>query len=102
MTVVSPGFIIADYAQLLEDMRAMVRHEIQSHKSPTTAAPTTGNNPRTARQIAEKFGVCLATVWEWAREGKFASHKMGGRTYFFEEEVIAALEKNQRSTKKGR
>jgi hypothetical protein len=88
------------YTQLIEDFRAIVRHELQTHTpAPATAQNETGKDPRTVRQVADKFGVCVATVWEWARTGKIASHKIGGRTYFFEQEVIAALEKNQRTLK---
>ena len=91
------------YAQLIEDVRAVVRHELQTHALTPTATPNeTGKEPKTARQIATLFGVCVATIWEWTRAGKFSSHKIGGRTYFFEQEVVAALHQQQRTEKKGR
>ena len=90
---------IINYDQFLEDIEARFR---RVHQAPPTPTPAATKEPKSVRQIAEKFDVCVATVWEWARVGKIASHRIGGRTYFFEEEVIAALEKQQRSTKKGR
>jgi hypothetical protein len=91
------------YTQLLEDIRAVIRHELPHTGATPQAAPAdTGRTPRTAKQIAEKFDVCVATVWEWCRQGKFGSHKMGGRTYFFEDEVLAALNTQQRTHKKSR
>ena len=93
---------VVSYDQLMEDVEARMRRVLQSHHAPAPSLYIPAKEPRTVRQIAEKFNVCVATVWEWARTGKIASHKMAGRTYFFDEEVIAALEKTQRSTKKGR
>jgi len=93
---------IANYDQFLEDVEARVRRVLQSQNTSAIPFHAPTKEPKSVRQIAEKFDVCVATVWEWARAGKIISHKMGGRTYFFEEEVIAALETQQRSTKKGR
>lgn len=91
------------YAQVIEDLRAMLRHELSAHTPAPAAAPAdTARTPQTAKQIAGKFGVCVATVWEWCRQGKFASHKIGGRTYFFEDEVLAALQSKERTKKAGR
>lgn len=91
------------YEQMMEDFRAMMRHEIQTHASPpATSKFIPAKEPKSARQIAEQFGVCVATVWEWARVGKIASHKIGGRTFFFAEDILDALETKQRSPKKGR
>lgn len=91
------------YAQVIEDLRAMVRHELSTLTPALAAAPTDAVRlPRTAKQIAEHFNVCVATVWEWCRQGKFASHKIGGRTYFFEDEVLAALNSKERTKKIGR
>ncbi len=103
MAINSQGIVLVDYAQLIEDFRAVVRHEL-SHTgaAPQSAPADTSKTPRTAKQIAEQFNVCVATVWEWCRQGKFASHKIGGRTYFFEDEVLAALKSQQRTQKLAR
>jgi hypothetical protein len=97
----SQGIVVVNYTQLIEDVRAVIRHELLG-TVPTTQATPEAPAPRTAKQIAAKFDVCVATVWEWCRQGKFASHKIGGRTYFFEDEVLAALKSKERTQKKGR
>ncbi len=91
------------YTQLLEDVRAVIRHELtQTGAGLQTAPSDTARPPRTAKQIAEKYNVCVATVWEWRRQGKFDGHVIGGRTYFFEDEVLAALQSKGRTKKVGR
>jgi hypothetical protein len=105
MSVTSPGLVLVDYNQLIEGLRGVIRHELlgvtASNCPPATPADAP-RLPRTAKQIAEKFDVCVATVWEWRRQGKFTGHTIGGRTYFFEDEVLAALQSKERTKKVGR
>lgn len=90
-------------AQFLEDLRGVIRRELQTHAPTPPATPAEAERkPQTARQLATTYNICVATVWEWCRQGKFASHKIGGRTYFYADEVAAALETKQRTVKAGK
>jgi excisionase family DNA binding protein len=88
------------YTQLLEDVRAVVRHEIQN----APAAPTTGASPAadellTIREAAALLDVTVQTVHEWKRRGLLNFHKLGSRSYLKRGEVLAALTAQRRTTK---
>ena len=91
------------YTQLLEDVRAMFRHEL--HNTPPTA-PAAGTPPAdellSIREAAEMLGVTVQTVHEWKRRGLLKYHKMGSRSYLFRTNVLAALQGHQRSEKPGK
>ena len=90
-----------DYAQLLEDVRAVVRHEL--HHAP--AAPPAGppaDELLSIREAAELLGVTVQTVHEWKRRGLLKYHKLGSRTYLKRADVLAALTGQQRTVKTGK
>lgn len=91
------------YAQLLEDLRAIFRHE--TNQRPASAGPldTPATDLLTVQEAAEMLDVCPQTVHEWKRRGLLTYHKMGRRTYLKRAEVLAALQTEQRTvkTKKG-
>jgi excisionase family DNA binding protein len=93
-----------DYAQFLNDVRAVVRHELQ--QNPTTAAESTLLTPPeellSIREAASMLGVTVQTVHEWKRRGLLKYHKLGSRSYLKRADVLAALQGHQRSTKPGR
>jgi excisionase family DNA binding protein len=92
------------YAQLLEDVRALVRHELHHH---APAAPATGGSILTdgllsIREAANMLGVTVQTVHEWKRRGMLKYHKLGSRSYLKQADVFDALQSQQRTEKKGR
>ena len=90
------------YAQLLEDMRAIIRHE--TAQRPITPAPADANSPSdllTVQEAAELLDVCPQTIHEWKRRGLLTYHKMGRRTYLKQAEVLAALQSEKRTAKPG-
>ncbi len=103
MLAVSPGIVVADYARLLEDMRALVRHELHHHAlavpAPTSPAP---DELLSIREAAELLGVTVQTIHEWKRTGRLGFHKLGSRSYLKRAELLAALEPQQRTHKPGK
>ncbi|GAA3959503.1 helix-turn-helix domain-containing protein [Hymenobacter antarcticus] len=89
------------YAQLLEDMRAIIRHE--TAQRPATPAPTEASTSDllTVQEAAELLDVCPQTIHEWKRRGLLTYHKMGRRTYLKQAEVLAALQSEKRTVKPG-
>ena len=89
-----------EYSQMLKDLGAVVRHELQAlTPAPTTAPPA--DDPLSIREAATMLGVTVQTVHEWKRLGLLKYHKLGGRSYLKRSDVDAALKEFQR-TKKGR
>lgn len=99
----SPGLVVADYAQLIEDVRAVVRHELSQH---APAAPAGGNPPAdellSIREAAELLGVTVQTVHEHKRRGLLRYHKLQGRSYIKRADLLAALQPHQRTNKPGK
>jgi len=88
------------YAQLLEDMRAIIRHETAQRPNPTTPAEAdTTTDLLTVPEAAELLDVCPQTIHEWKRRGLLTYHKMGRRTYLKRAEVLAALQSERRTVK---
>lgn len=91
------------YAQLLEDVRAVVRHEL-SNAPAANAGPVAlpADELLSIREAAEMLGVTVQTVHEWKRRGLLKYHKLGSRTYIKKADVLAALSGHQRSAKDGK
>ena len=47
-------------------------------------------------QTAIFFQVSLRTIDSWVRDGYLKSTKVGGKVYFFEEDILEALKRNYR------
>jgi len=89
------------YAQLLEDVRAVVRHELH-HAPAAPAGPPPSDELLSIREAAELLGVTVQTVHEHKRRGLLKYHKLGSRSYIKRADVLAALQPQQRTIKKGR
>ena len=91
------------YAQLLEDVRAMLRHEFNTA---APAAPAAGTPPAdkllSIREAAEMLGVTVQTIHSWKQRGMLKYHKLGSRSYLKLANVLAALQGHQRSEKPGK
>ena len=99
-TLITAGI---DYPQFFDDLRAVIRHELQSL---APAAPV-GNTPPTdellsIREAATLLGVTVQTVHEWKRRGLLKYHKLGSRSYLKRADVLAALQGHQRTVKTGK
>ena len=90
------------YSQLLEDVRAIVRHEHTQRAAPAaTTEAGDATDLLTVQQAAELLDVCPQTIHEWKRRGLLTYHKMGRRTYLKRAEVVAALQSERRTVKAG-
>ena len=91
------------YAQLLDDVRAVVRHELSN--APAAPVGTTTSHADellSIREAAEMLGVTVQTIHAWKRLGLLKYHKLGSRTYIKKTDVSAALSGHQRSIKTGK
>lgn len=94
-----------DYTQLIEDVRAVIRHELNHHTppvSPTGSITALGDELLTLREAAQMLDVTVQTVHDWKRRGLLKYHKLGSRSYIKKADVLAALSGHQRSTKTGK
>jgi excisionase family DNA binding protein len=91
------------YAQLLEDVRAVVRHELHHHAPAATvgtAAPT--DELLSIREAATLLGVTVQTIHEHKRLGRLKFHKLGSRSYIMRGDIMSALQAHQRTVKTGK
>jgi excisionase family DNA binding protein len=93
------AIIVADYHQLLEDFRAMIRHEMQSAPIATSVQQLVNDELLTIKQAAELLDLSVATVHEHKRTGRLPYTKLGGRAYIKRSDVLAAGTQHQRSAK---
>ena len=89
------------YAQLLEDMRAIIRHETAQRPTAAPTAEASTSDLLTVQEAAELLDVCPQTIHEWKRRGLLTYHKMGRHTYLKQAEVMAALQSEKRTAKPG-
>ena len=91
------------YAQLLEDVRAVVRHELHhAPPAPAAAHPALADELLSIREAATLLGVTVQTVHEWKRRGLLKYHKLGSRSYLKRADVVSALQGIQRTAKPGK
>ena len=89
------------YTQLLEDVRAVVRHELH-HAPATPAVASSVDDLLSIREAAAMLGVTVQTIHEWKRRGMLKYHKLGSRSYLKRADVLTALQGQQRATKPGK
>ena len=91
------------YAQLMEDFRAVIRHELHHH---APAAPVGIAAPAdellSIREAATLLGVTVQTIHEHKRLGRLKFHKLGSRSYIKRGDIMAALQAHQRTVKTGK
>ena len=86
------------YAQLLEDVRAVVRHELHHH-APAVPAVAPADELLGIGDAAALLGVTVQTIHEWKRRGMLKYYKLGSRSYLKKADVLGALQGHQRMTK---
>ncbi|AYA37826.1 DNA-binding protein [Hymenobacter oligotrophus] len=89
------------YSQLLDDVRAVVRHELQHQPQAcvTIADKPTDDELLSIREAATLLGVTVQTVHDWKRRGLLKYHKLGSRSYLKRIDVMNALKGYQRAVK---
>jgi hypothetical protein len=95
-TVITTGVL---YSQLLEDLRNIIRFEVQSHTPTPPAADDAGPELLTVRDAAALLDVCPQSIHEYSRKGLLRKHRLGGRVYLKRSEVLASLQSQQRTLK---
>ena len=90
------------YTQLLEDVRALVRFELQQVPAATGGNTAPTDELLSIREAATLLGVTVQTVHEWKRRGLLKYHKLGSRSYLKRADVLAALQGHQRTVKTGK
>lgn len=92
-----------EYQQLLDDLRALIRHEMSLAKpSVAEGQQPAGDELLTIKQAAELLDVSVATVHEHKRVGRLIYQKIGGRAYIRRSDVLASGTQHQRSAKPAR
>jgi excisionase family DNA binding protein len=91
-----------EYQQLLDDLRALIRHEMQLAPVATAVQQPAGDELLTIKDAAAMLGVSVATVHEHKRRGLLIYQKLGGRAYIKRADVLAAGTQHQRTTKPAR
>ena len=92
------------YTQFLDDVRALIRHELTHAPAPPASSPTAApaDELLSIREAAALLGVSVQTVHEHKRTGKLVYHKLGSRSYLKRSEILASLEQQHRATKPGK
>lgn len=99
-TIITQG---VGYQQLLDDLRALIRHEMaQAQPGANSLLQPINDELLTLQQAADLLDVCVATVHEWKRRGVLAYRKIGGRTYLSRADVLSAGTQQQRNIKPAR
>lgn len=73
------------------ELRSLLREELQAISNDPPKTLEGGDEIMRRSDIAELFGVSLVTVHAWMKSGQIPFHRIGGRTYFKKNEVMASL-----------
>ena len=91
------------YTQLLDDVRALVRHELQAHApAAPTGAAAAADELLSIREAATLLGVTVQTIHEHKRLGRLKFKKLGSRSYILRGDIMSALQSHQRTVKTGK
>ena len=86
------GQIIDAYVgQLSETLIAAFRQELSKQQLPTGPTSPGGEKLLGVDETAAMLGICRQTVHDWKRRGLLQFHRLGGKVYFKQSEVLAAL-----------
>ena len=98
-TLITSG---VEYAQMLDDVRALIRYELSAAPVPPVYNTPPADELLSIQEAAEMLDVTVQTVHEWKRRGLLKYHKLGSRSYLKRADVLTALQGHQRSEKTGR
>lgn len=77
---------INEFLSLVEEM---VKGVLKNY----TPAPQTkqAEKPITIKEVSALLGKSAVTIHKWKKEGLIPFHRISGKVYFYESEVLAAL-----------
>ena len=55
-------------------------------------ASTQSDKYLTIPETAEKYGVSQSTLWRWSRMGYLPKHKLGGKCFYRESDIVKLME----------
>ena len=91
------GQIIDSFlGQLSETLIAALRHEIGQNIASAGPTASDGEKLLGVDETAALLGICRQTVHDWKRRGLLEYHRLGGKVYFKQSEVVAALNRQTR------
>jgi phosphoribosylaminoimidazole carboxylase (NCAIR synthetase) len=91
-----------DYTQFMDDLRCMLRTEVDQILRSTTVPSVDDQRLYTVKEVSEILDVSQQTVHFYKKNGQLKYRKIGARTYFLREDITAALQTYQRTNKSGR
>lgn len=91
------GQMLEAYFAQYKDAVDALRHEVLQNQQPVPAVADS-EKLLTATQAAEMLSLCRQTVFDYAKRGLLISYRLGGRTYFKQGEVVAAMQSQQQPT----
>ena len=91
-----------DYIQFLNDVRAVIRHELDHSSVVAEPLVSPSDELLTIREAAVLLDVTVQTVHDWKRRGLLKYHKLASRSYLKRADVLAALQGHQRTSKTGK
>lgn len=77
---------------LREELRQIVREELAARPGAPAAVGASLSGLLTVQEAAAFLGVCKASIHAWKRQGLLAYRKLGNRTVFTPEELLAAVQ----------
>jgi len=91
------GQMLEAYFAQFKDAVEALRYEVLQHQQP---APAVADSEKllTATEVAKMLSVCRQTVFDYKKRGLLISYRLGGKTYFKQGEVVAAMQSQQQPT----
>ena len=79
--------------ELAELIRAVVNQELYTRDDTESNNSNDGPELMTIKQIADYFGVCKSTIYNWRNENKLPKPvRKGRKVYFVKEDIINSLD----------
>lgn len=86
----------AYFGQLYENIVAAFKSELIQQQVKSGPSAPDGEKLLSVDETAQLLGICRQTVHDWKRRGLLDFHRLGGKVYFKQAEVVAALNKQVR------
>ena len=85
--------------QINDIVRAVVKQELSQHNAAQSPVDLVESEKLlTPQQTAGLLGICRQTVFDYVKRGLLLPHRLGGRTYFKQGELLAALKSPEKAT----
>ncbi|ANH83553.1 hypothetical protein A8C56_23565 [Niabella ginsenosidivorans] len=87
------------YEKLLGDFTGIIKEAVRSEISAVMQTGEPKKRLMSRVEVAEEFGISLPTVHAWDAAGILRRHKVGRRTYFLRDQVMAAVKETKAELK---